>query len=61
MSTEEELGYHDAIRQVQRSLQRRLKTLHDSMKAADGKSIKECEVRISEIEHILQVVDSLHR
>ncbi len=61
MSTEAELGYHDAIHQISRSMQRRLKALEDAAKAADETKQKELRVRMDEIHHLLQVVESLRR
>lgn len=59
--TGEEVGYQDAIRQVHRSLQRRLKSLQEECKDADENQQKELRIRISEVEHILHGVESLHR
>lgn len=61
MSTEAELGYHDAIHQVSRSLQRRLKVLEDELKEADEPKHQELKVRMDEIRHLLQVLESLRR
>lgn len=61
MATGEELGYQDAIRQVQRSIHRRLKVLEEESKEAEGDHATQLEVRISELNHVLRVVESLHR
>lgn len=61
MSTEAELGYQDAIRQVQRSLARRLKSLQENDKNTSNTSSAECKIRISEIEHLMKILESLHR
>jgi hypothetical protein len=60
-TTGEEVGYQDAIRQVQRSLQRRMKSLQETLKDAPSEKQSQLHTRISEIEHILQIVESLHR
>jgi hypothetical protein len=59
--TPEEIGYQDAVRQVHRSLQRRLKTLEDEHKHSPEPVQTEISVRISEVKHIMNVVESLHR
>lgn len=59
--TGEELGYEDARRQVLRSLQRRLKSLQDAQKDAPEDKRTELRARISEVEHLLNVVESLQR
>lgn len=61
MKTGEELGYQDAIRQVLRHLQRRNKTLEAEQKKADENDIAEIQIRLSEVEHMIHVVESLHR
>jgi len=61
MSTEAELGYRDAIRQVERCLQRRMKSLQEERKNASEQAALEIRIRISEIEHVLEIVESLHR
>lgn len=61
MWTEAELGYSDAIHQVTRSLQRRLKALEDEGKQAEEDKQEEIRFRMLEIEHLLQVIESLHR
>lgn len=61
MSTEEELGYRDAMRQVTRSLQRRLKGLEDELHEASDRQKEEIEIRVDEINHLLHTLDSLHR
>lgn len=59
--TGEEVGYADAIRQVHRSLQRRLKTLQDECESAPADKQTELRARIAEVKHMIQVVDSLRR
>lgn len=61
VSTEAELGYRDAIHQITRSLQRRHKTLEDDCKEAVADKQQELHVRMQELEHILQILESLHR
>ena len=61
MSTEEEIGYHDAMRQMHRSLQRRLKALQEESENAPATKQQELSIRMSEVKHILQIVESLHR
>lgn len=61
MSTEEEIGYHDAMRQMHRSLQRRLKALQEESENASATKQQELSIRMSEVKHILQIVESLHR
>lgn len=60
-ATGEEIGYQDAIRQVRRSLERRLKALQEALDGADDKRAQELRVRISEVEHMVRVVESLRR
>jgi hypothetical protein len=60
--TGEEIGYEDAMRQVQRCLQRRLKALEESLRDAEEEAKKsELRARILEVKHIMQIVESLHR
>ncbi len=61
MPTEAEVGYHDAIRQVERCLQRRLKSLHEASKEGMSESEKERLARISELEHMIGIIESLRR
>ncbi len=61
MPTEAEVGYRDAIRQVERCLQRRLKSLHESSKEGTNDSDRERLARISELEHMLEIIESLRR
>lgn len=61
LSTEEEIGYHDAIRQISKSLQRRLKTLEDKLKEADEEDHDEIQIRMDELEHMVHTLESLHR
>ncbi|SFU47405.1 hypothetical protein [Alicyclobacillus macrosporangiidus] len=60
-ATGEEIGYRDAIRQVHRSLERRLKALQEALDGADDKRAEELRVRMSEVEHMVRVVESLRR
>ncbi|QSO51914.1 hypothetical protein JZ785_24635 [Alicyclobacillus curvatus] len=59
--TGEEVGYRDAIRQVDRSLQRRLRALETELESSEPDEHIEIAARIEEIRHIIQVVESLHR
>ena len=59
--TGEEVGYRDAIRQFDRSLQRRLRTLEEMLESAEGENHIKLEAKIDEVRHILQVLESLHR
>ena len=69
MATSEEMGYQDAIRQVTRSFERHLKSLLESQKLlneepqTEGKAAAshDVSIRIAEVRHLLQVVESLHR
>lgn len=62
MSTEEELGYEDAIRQVVRSMQRRHKALQEERDNTNDKNlIAELRWRMEEIDHLLEMMHSLHR
>lgn len=61
METEENIGYQDAIRQVQRSIQRRLKLLQEQLKDATAEKEIQLEARIDELHHVTQVIESLHR
>jgi hypothetical protein len=61
MATGEELGYQDAMRQVQRSIQRRLKALETECKEETGPAVNTLEIQISELQHVLKIVESLHR
>ncbi|GMA51526.1 hypothetical protein GCM10025857_28830 [Alicyclobacillus contaminans] len=59
--TGEEVGYRDAMRQVQRSLQRRLHMLQEEYDGADADRQKELRVRMDEVKRMQHVVESLHR
>jgi ubiquinone biosynthesis protein UbiJ len=61
MSTEEEIGYRDAIRQVARSLERRQKALAEELASADEGRKMELKARIEEVKHLLQTLESLRR
>ncbi len=60
LPTEEEIGYRDAIRQMERCLQRRLKGLQETPKGGE-ETDKERSARISEIEHMMKIIESLRR
>lgn len=59
--TSEEVGYRDAIRQVDRSLQRRLRALETELESCEPDEHCKIEAKIEEIRHIVQIVESLHR
>ena len=59
--TGEEVGYADAMRQVHRTLQRRLKALEEELEEAPEEQSKVLCGRIEEVKHMLEVVESLHR
>lgn len=61
MSTEENIGYHDAIRQVHRSIDRRVKTLEERLKNAPPEEKPFLIARMAELQHMTQVVESLRR
>ena len=61
MSTEEELVYNDAIRQIQRSLHRRLKALEESLGEVEEEEHAGIKIRMDELKRVLQMLDSLHR
>ncbi|MCL6631189.1 MAG: hypothetical protein K6T63_01030 [Alicyclobacillus herbarius] len=61
MSTEEEIGYKDAVRQILRSLERRRKVLTEELEGADEKTRLQLKARLDEVRHLEQVVESLHR
>jgi hypothetical protein len=61
MSTEEELGYRDAMRQIERCLHRRKKSLLEAPKNQSVEKELERSTRVSEIEHILEILESLRR
>ncbi|MCL6637749.1 MAG: hypothetical protein K6T26_07355 [Alicyclobacillus sp.] len=60
-ATGEEIGYEDAMRQVMRSLQRRWKLLQEEARTAEPARQQELRIRMSEVEHLQQVVESLRR
>lgn len=60
MSTEAEMGYEDAIRQVTKSLQRRRNALMETAEKDQARAAFIAE-RVEEIDHLLQIVESLHR
>lgn len=59
--TGEELGYHDAMHQIERALHRRLKALHDLEETDDEHELAAIRAKCEEVKHIIQVVESLHR
>lgn len=61
MTNEFEMGYKDALHQFQRLLHRREKSLREELKASAAD--EECLMRgkILEIQHIIEIVDSLRR
>ncbi|MCL6626039.1 hypothetical protein [Alicyclobacillus shizuokensis] len=61
MSTEEEIGYRDAMRQVQKSLERRHKAISEELEVADEARRMELKARLAEVRHLMQVIESLHR
>ncbi|MFB5189631.1 hypothetical protein [Alicyclobacillus fastidiosus] len=61
MDTSERLGYRDAVRQVHRALEHRIHHLRDALKDASGDKAVEIKHRIDEVEHLMGIVDSLHR
>jgi len=61
VSTEEEIGYQDAIHQMQRVLQRRIKTLEDESRDAQDPTKHELKIRLNELEYLLHTLSSLHR
>jgi hypothetical protein len=62
VSTEAELGYQDAIRQVLRALHRRLKALEEELEEArEAKTQQALRSRMEEVRHLIDVVESLHR
>lgn len=63
VATEEQLGYRDAIRQIRRALERRLHHLEENrpQSQTSKESLNELSVRIDEIRHMIDVIESLHR
>lgn len=61
MATGEDLGYQDAMRQFERSIHRRIKTLEEESKDLEEHKREEHKIRLSELHHILEVLSSLHR
>ncbi|OFW78338.1 MAG: hypothetical protein A2201_00480 [Alicyclobacillus sp. RIFOXYA1_FULL_53_8] len=61
MATEAEIGYRDALHQLQRHLHKRVKTLQTELKEADEAEHNQIRARISEVEHMLEVLESLRR
>ncbi|MDP9727989.1 hypothetical protein ACOJUR_14565 [Alicyclobacillus tolerans] len=63
MPTPEEIGYADAIRQMQRALHRRQKQLQEQLEQPEISSEAEVKLqaRLDEIKHCLEVLESIHR
>ncbi|WAH42858.1 hypothetical protein NZD89_05360 [Alicyclobacillus fastidiosus] len=61
MDTSERVGYRDAVRQVHRAFEHRIHHLQEALKVASGDKAIEIKHRIDEIEHLMEIVDSLHR
>ncbi|MCL6452899.1 MAG: helix-turn-helix domain-containing protein [Alicyclobacillus sp.] len=59
--TGEELGYQDAMRQVERALRRRAKALEEMEADASEEQLALLQARKAEVEHLIGVVQSLHR
>ncbi|WDL95565.1 hypothetical protein [Alicyclobacillus sp. ALC3] len=62
METREQVAFDDALRQMQRALSHRLKSLEaERSELADETERKELTLRIEEVEHMLDVLKTLHR
>ncbi|MFD1676697.1 hypothetical protein [Alicyclobacillus fodiniaquatilis] len=61
METEEQVGYRDAMRQLHKAMERRLHHLQEQMKSSSETKQSELHVRIEEVQHVLEVIQSLHR
>lgn len=62
METREQVAFEDAVRQMQRALSHRLKSLEEERsELADEGERKELTLRIEEVEHMLDVLNTLHR
>jgi len=61
VATEAEIGYRDALHQLQRHLHKRFKTLQAELKEVDDTEDCQVRARMSEVEHMLEVLESLHR
>ncbi len=62
METREQVAFEDAVRQMQRALSHRLKSLEEERRElADEGERKELTLRIEEVEHMLDVLNTLHR
>lgn len=61
MKNEFELGYQDALHQFQRMLTRREKSLQDELKTASEDDECILKGKIVEVQHIIEIVDSLRR
>lgn len=59
--TGEEVGYHDAMRQVTRAMQRRYKALEEELESATEREAPEIRGRMKEVKHMLEVIETLHR
>ncbi|GLG00397.1 hypothetical protein Alches_04360 [Alicyclobacillus hesperidum subsp. aegles] len=61
METEEQRGYLDAIRHVERALEHRKHHLQEQSPESLPGGEEERQARLDEIAHIKQVIRSLHR
>lgn len=62
METGEQVGFENAVRQMQRALSHRLKGLEEERsETADEVKRRELTVRMAEVEHLLGVLKTLHR
>lgn len=62
METGEQVGFENAMRQVRRTLSHRLKSLEEERsESQDDAKGQELTHRILEVEHLLEVVKTLHR
>ncbi|WP_067621395.1 hypothetical protein [Alicyclobacillus acidiphilus] len=62
MATEEQRGYEDAIHQIHKALERRKHhLLEQAPKSCDDDTSKQIQIRLSEIDHVIEIVRSLHR
>lgn len=59
--TGEEIGYEDAMRQIERALNRRLKALKELEEEDNPEETAMIHARYEEVKHLIQVVESLHR
>ncbi|RIV17107.1 hypothetical protein D2Q93_16130 [Alicyclobacillaceae bacterium I2511] len=59
-TTGEEVGYQNAIRQITRSIRHRAKALEEACSVAAPDKLVELQIRLDEVEHMMQIVKSLH-